>query len=961
MQKLSRYSPIFFLILICLLAVTLSAQTASSVSGVVTDTSGASVPGAAVAVLKAGAIVKTAETSIDGIFKVPGIPAGTYTLRISHFGFNSVETKLPLTSGQAATFNTQLQLQSQAQSVTVQADSVGTVSVDPTQNAGALVLKQAEIDALPDDPDDLATDLQQLAGPSAGPNGGQIYIDGFTGGRLPPKESIREIRINQNPFSSEYDRLGYGRIEILTKPGSDKFHGQAFINDSDGIFNARNPFLDYSPNFSSRQYGGNFSGPIGKKTSFFFDVEQRDIHDSGVISTQILNTSTNQIENYSAAVPAPQSLTTFSPRLDYALNDSNTLVMKYSFQRNSTMDGGVGQFSLATQGTDSVSYEHSFQATETAVLSPKAINETRFRWLYDTSASNATDVGTTVNVAGAEVTDGSSTPYSKSHLTNMELQNYTTLTEGANVFKFGLRIRSYQDYLDSPSNFNGTWTFAGGPGETSLVQYQQAQLGLASPSQFSITAGNPVASIAELDAGLFFQDDWRVRPNLTLNFGLRYEIQNEISDFKDIAPRFGFAWSPDSKGNKQGKTVIRGGSGIFYDRFQYNYSLNSELYNGVALQDYVINGTTAAGQAILNAYPHLPTPSMLAAAATPQTIDQVAGNLRAPYVIQSAIGVERALPKNSRIAVNYMNTHGLHQLLTRNINAPDPFLPGDPQPYGVAAGNIDQYESAGIFNQNQMIVSFNTAFVPAVSLFSWYTLNVAHSNTDGIGTFPGNQYDLAQDYGRAVFDARNRAFIGGSLTMRYSIRFSPFIVYRSSQPFNITDGSDYLNSNTFTERPSFTTLPCGTVNVVCTPYGNFDIAPAPGTPMIPRNYGNGPALFTINLRVSKTWGFGERTSRAGGQAGGGPGGGGGGFRGPGGGGGGPRGGGGMFGDTGTGRKYNLTLTAQARNLFNSVNYANPIGAITSPLFGTSDQLSNFGPGGSSADNRRLEFGLRFAF
>ena len=208
MQKLSRYSPIFFLILICLLAVTLSAQTASSVSGVVTDTSGASVPGAAVAVLKAGAIVKTAETSIDGSFKVPGIPAGTYTLRISHFGFNSVETKLPLTSGQAATFNTQLQLQSQAQSVTVQADSVGTVSVDPTQNAGALVLKQAEIDALPDDPDDLATDLQQLAGPSAGPNGGQIYIDGFTGGRLPPKESIREIRINQNPFSSEYDRLG---------------------------------------------------------------------------------------------------------------------------------------------------------------------------------------------------------------------------------------------------------------------------------------------------------------------------------------------------------------------------------------------------------------------------------------------------------------------------------------------------------------------------------------------------------------------------------------------------------------------------------------------------------------------------------------------------------------------------------------------------------------------------------
>jgi hypothetical protein len=981
MQKLQRYSPIYLLtFLICSL---LSAQNTGSVTGQVTDTTNGSVPAATVTVLKAGAIVKTAQTELDGTFKIGGLPPGTYTLRIVHVGFNPVETKLQLTSGQAATFNTQLQLQTEAQSVTVQADSIGTVSVDASNNAGALVLKQAEIDALPDDPDDLATDLQQLAGPSAGPNGGQIYIDGFTGGRLPPKESIREIRINQNPFSSEYDKLGYGRIEILTKPGSDKFHGQAFFNDSDGVFNARNPLLTETPNFSTRQFGGNVSGPLNKKTSFFFDVQQRDIDDSNVISTDILN-SNLAIVPFNQAVAAPQSLTTFSPRVDYAISDTNTLVMKYDFQRNSQNNAGVGQFSLASQASDTVSYEHSIQVTETAVLSAKAINETRFRWLYDTGTTAATDPGTTINVLDAFVTGGSSTAKTDTHLTNMELQNYTTITQGTNVYKFGLRIRSYQDYQNSPSNFLGSYTFAGGmapelndqyqpildatgnyilAAETSIQQYQrtlalQAQgfspamiraLG-GEPSQYSITGGNPIASIGEFDTGLFFQDDWRLLPNLTVNFGVRYEIQNTISDYHDIAPRFGFAWSPDSKGNKQGKTVIRGGSGFFYDRFAYNYSLNAELYNGVALQNYVLTNP--------NTFPSVPAASSLVS--TPQTIDQVDSHLRAPYVIQSAIGVERALPKNSRIAVNYMNTHGLHQLLTRNINAPDPYLPGDAQPYGAAAGNIYDYESGGIFNQNQLIVSFNTSFVPAVSLFSWYTLNVAHSNTDGIGTFPGNQYDLAQDYGRAQFDTRNRAFIGGSLTTRYNIRFSPFIVYRSSQPFNITDGNDYLDSTTFTERPSFTNLPCGSPNVVCTKYGDFDTAPAPGTPLIPRNYGNGPSLFTINLRVSKTWGFGERTSRT-------PAGGGGGFRGPmggpGGGGGGPRGGGGggMFGDTSTGRKYNLTLTAQARNLLNTVNYASPIGAITSPLFGTSDQLSNFGPGGSSADNRRLEFGLRFAF
>ncbi len=139
----------------------------------------------------------------------------------------------------------------------------------------ATVIKGAALDALPDDPDDLEAALQALAGPSAGPNGGQIYIDGFTGGTLPPKESIREIRINSNPFSAEFDRLGFGRVEVLTKPGSDKFRGQAFFNFNDESLNSRNPFSLNRASSQRRDFGGNLSGPIQKgKSSFFLRHQQ---------------------------------------------------------------------------------------------------------------------------------------------------------------------------------------------------------------------------------------------------------------------------------------------------------------------------------------------------------------------------------------------------------------------------------------------------------------------------------------------------------------------------------------------------------------------------------------------------------------------------------------------------------------------------------------------------------------
>ena len=186
----------------------------------------------------------------------------------------------------------QLVLAAAKQEITVAGPVHHRLSVEPDNNATALVLRGEDLAALPDDPDDLSDALQALAGPGAGPNGGSIYIDGFSGGQLPPKESIREIRINQNPFSAEYDKLGFGRIEILTKPGTDKVRGSVGFNDSDGIFNSRNPFSTNKPDFSSRMFSGNIGGPLGKHASYFLDFNRRQITDNALVDAVFVDPNT---------------------------------------------------------------------------------------------------------------------------------------------------------------------------------------------------------------------------------------------------------------------------------------------------------------------------------------------------------------------------------------------------------------------------------------------------------------------------------------------------------------------------------------------------------------------------------------------------------------------------------------------------------------------------------------------
>ena len=797
-----------------------------------------------------------------------------------------------------------------------------SVSVSPDQNASATVIEGSALDALSDDPNELQAELQALAGPAAGPNGGQIYIDGFEGGQIPPKSSILAVRVNQDPFSAEYDRIGYGRIDIITKPGTQKLHGSYSSYGNDSALNTANPLVENQPGYYSYGMFGDVSGPISKNATWFFQAKRIDRQDQAVIdAVDPQNPSQNLKETY----PTPLTYFSLGPRIDFAIGKNNLFTVREAFYRLTSSGSGVGTLVLPEQATNISTIFNELQIGNTMIVNNHFLNETHVEWNRTRNNQIPVSLAPSVTVEGAFTKGGSSAGVNRDHGDVLELQNYSTATAGNHAMHFGFRVRLTRDANYSTAGANGSDFY------NSIAAFQAG-----TPSQHSVTIiQNPLARALIFDGALFLQDDWRVRPGFGLGLGLRFEGQNRISDHADWAPRIALAWSPGYKGGNA-KTVFRAGYGWFYDRF-----ISPTVFNGLSSTPYIMQVIHDNG---INQHSYVVSNST-----TIPSYRSIDPHFHAALDMEGGIGVDRQISKAITANVTYLYGRGIHHYFTNNVTAPA----FDIATYSVTgpappAYNY-QFQSEGIYKEQQVITTVS-ARMKRLVVNGTYTLDYANSDTQGVNYFPSVAENPSFDYGRPVFGYRHNLMLMDSYTAPYGIVLASQFLARSGIPYNLTIGNDLTGNNQFNARPTYGV--CGAAGVVKTQYGCLDTDPTgKGEAVVPFNLGTGPANAALFLRVSKVIGVGPRIEKAGkgqtyngnnssvysrGLSGGGA---------------------AVRLDAAAPRRYNLTFISEVDNAFNTVNYAPPNGVLLSPIFNQSQSLKfSDGPG-----NRTIDLQVKFGF
>ncbi|GAA3750706.1 TonB-dependent receptor [Terriglobus aquaticus] len=906
-----------------------------TVTGSVTDPSGAKLRGARIHIER-GAVKADAETDDAGRFSLD-VPAGVYRLAITADGFEPYVRESFNVRARMAPLTVALPVATLSEVLTVEANQADTSA---GSNGSALVFKGKQLDTLSNDDATFQQQVQALAG-GDGQHAPQVYVDGFSGGRFPPKSAIREIRINQNPFSAQYDELGFGRIEIFTKPGSDKLHGYVQVQGNDRSFNALNPFTGAQPPYHMLFVDGNVSGPIGKKTSFFASANYGDQENNAVVNAVVLdsNFATTQL---SQAVPNPSVRHDYSVRLDRQMSTNNTLTARYDYNSNNQTNAGVGLLVLQSEGYNSTIATQTLQIGNTQIIGAHRVNETRFQYIRTRTSQIAVDSSPTIVVQGSFNGGGAPSQSLRDNQDRYEFQDYFSLERGKHFLRMGGRYRLLRDSNVSNANFNGQYIFP------DLATYQITQRGLAAgltpaqiraqgggATQFSLTAGTPGAALLSGDLGLYADDEWKVTKSVTLNLGLRYESQFGVPDHSDPAPRVGFAWAVHQGDKHPAWFTVRGGTGVFYSRLDGPTLLNTVRQNGILQQSYYLQQP--------DTYPNIPPVSSLSG--VPSTTYSLQPRLRNQYDFTSSIGVERGLGKKGNISATYLHFQSVHQYVSVNVNAPLPgtYNPAVPnsgtRPFGDTA-NRYEYTGEGSGTSDVFFVNPNYSPVKQVNLWGFYVNQHSHSNSNGASTFASNSYNLAQDFGRTNFNRTNRLFLGANLNLPYGFGLSPFLIATAGMPFNITTGSDNNGDSIYNDRPAFAT-DLTRASVVRTRFGNFDTSPIAGQRIIPVNYGTGPAFASLQLDLEKNFKFGPRRAPEGVPP--------------------PD----PNAKPGTPAPkpdpaYQLSFSVEAQNVTNHTNGATPVGVLTSPFFGQSLTLNgNFF--NNSAANRTVLLQTAFRF
>jgi hypothetical protein len=907
------------------------------ISGHVTDPSGAVIPGAAITCTGATGTVVSTTSDAGGSYVFTALPPGRYSVLVHADGF-ATQTVPDVTVPASGHKSLDLKLQIETSTQTVQvAESASDTS--PEKNGDSIVIKGADLDMLSADSNQMLQQLQGIAG--TGGNGSpQLYVDGFSGGKMPPKNTIREIRINDNPFSAEYEEQGFDRIEIFTKPGSDSWHGEAFSFGTDSAIDSMNPYAAQPQPFHSVDIDADLDGPLGKKTSLLLGFLRRQLDNSAIVNAQGLSATNSQVA-LTDAVANPTDYTGVTGKIDRQVTAKNTLTWRLDEGQNSERNAGVGQLQLASQGYNSQSNFTTLQIADSQIFGAKVINDAHFQYRRSRSSQLPLNGVPALIVQGAFTGGGSDLGHITDNQDQYELQDYATFALGKHFVRAGIRERLNRDANRSTANYNGEYVFS------TLDAYQITEEGIAAgltgpqirsagggASQFNITTGNASATVLLADTGAFTEDTWKISKKLTASYGLRFETQNRIADQHDFAPRVAATYNIGGTAKKPPLFVMQTGFGIFYTRLPSANLLQVTRLNGITQSEYVLN--------LPDTYPAIPSFSQLTSdQQTPPTIYQLSNKYHSPYTLASNVSLEHGFGPGSAVTAGYAFERGVHQLLSRNINAPLPgtYNPNDPtsgvRPFGTGQ-NIYEYDTEGVSNSNHFYVNAHIRNGKRLTLFANYYFGYHRSDTDG--SFPSQQYDVGADYGRDTSDTRNRMFLGEFFNLPFDIDGGSFMIVQSGAPFDIVVGQDLNGDSQFNDRPAFAT-DLSRASVIRTRYGNFDTDPIAGQQTIPRNYGQGPGLIVLNTYLEKNFHFGpivkppagapKPVVKAGQKA------------------------------PAPDRKYTLTGAVEVDNILNHVNPAPPVGTLGSTLFGHSNALNGSFSEGSA--NRQILFILGFRF
>jgi hypothetical protein len=772
-----------------------------NLDGSVLDPSSSVVAGAEVSLFSAvGKLIGTTKTDPAGLFHFEKIPPGKYRILVQAAGFKETRLDLSISAKSVQLLRITLAIASRSEVISVQAeDSAPQISSDTSGNQNTNNIDRDALDRVPVFDQDYITTLSRfLSDDTIGTNGVSLVVNGIeaNGPGVSPS-AIQEVKINQNPYSARFARPGRARLEITTKGGTPEFHGTFNFLFRDSVFDASNAFAATKPAEDRRFYEGSLTGPLGndKKTTFLLSLERDEDNLESIVSA----IGANNLAIHDN-VPAPTRHFFSSFRAFHDFSNGDQFWIGYSFEDQTQTNQGVGGLVLREAGYNTKSTEHEINVSYRHIFSPKWVNQLRFLVGHDDQPVISANAAPQMIVEGL-FTGGGAQADSKRTEAHFDGTDLVTYSSGKHLLNFGVDVPDISRRgADDFTNTLGTFTFA------SLADFNNNP---KRPSTFLVQRGQGHLVFWEKVVAGFIEDNIRLKPNFSLSLGLRYYFQNFFHDDADnFAPRFGFAYAPA----KHGKTVFRGGAGVFYDRANNRNVADLLHFNGVNLLRFILSGSV----------PFPVTPADLVG--VPTSLVVLDPRSRIPYTVQYSFGIERQITAKSTLSATYVGSRGIDLFLSRDINAPPPpdFLARP----NSTIGQERQIESDGYQKSNSLELTFRGKPAKFFSGQVQYILGKTYNNTSGINYFPGNSNFPSLDWARSDNDRRHKFDFLGTFEPIDLFSVGVALQAYSGKPVNVITGRDSNGDGITNDRPLL-------------PDGQF----------APRNSLHGPGLLNLDLNV----------------------------------------------------------------------------------------------------------------